>query len=263
MSPTCPSTAAAQVDPTRPPARRVRAHPAGRVLVLDTHQMVAAALRSALREAGLDAHQLLVGDHDSVLLAAAGYPDGPAVLALGLDPWARPTGPAELVAALTAQGQRTLVLTEDPEDAATAIAAGAIGVVPKSASFDTLLRCVTRALAGRPLLTDAERARWLARHEHLQRSRQRRARALARLTHREREVLELLATGHRATAIAAQLAVAVPTVRTQIRSVLTKLKVNTQLEAVALLSEAAPRRGGDRDTGPGGGTEAEPGGARR
>jgi DNA-binding CsgD family transcriptional regulator len=43
-----------------------------------------------------------------------------------------------------------------------------------------------------------------------------------------------MASGHRASAIAAHFVVAVPTVRTQIRSVLLKLEVTSQLAAVAL-----------------------------
>ena len=48
-------------------------------------------------------------------------------------------------------------------------------------------------------------------------------------------MLELLASGMRATAIASDCGVSVSTVRTHIRAVLAKLKVSSQLEAVALL----------------------------
>jgi DNA-binding NarL/FixJ family response regulator len=57
---------------------------------------------------------------------------------------------------------------------------------------------------------------------------------LSRLTQREREVLAELARGHRAHAVAEKYVVSLATVRTQIRSVLSKLEVGSQLEAVAL-----------------------------
>ena len=57
---------------------------------------------------------------------------------------------------------------------------------------------------------------------------------LDRLTQREREVLAELAGGHRAQAVAEHFVVSLATVRTQIRSVLSKLEVGSQLEAVAL-----------------------------
>jgi DNA-binding NarL/FixJ family response regulator len=61
---------------------------------------------------------------------------------------------------------------------------------------------------------------------------------LERLTRREREVLAELAQGHRAQAVADRSVVSLATVRTQIRSVLTKLEVGSQLEAVALYRRA-------------------------
>jgi len=63
-------------------------------------------------------------------------------------------------------------------------------------------------------------------------------RALARLTPREREVLELLATGMRAADVAEHGWRSLPTVRTQIRSILVKLGVTSQLEAVALMTHS-------------------------
>ena len=63
------------------------------------------------------------------------------------------------------------------------------------------------------------------------------SRRLSRLSAREREVLELLAEGMRAAAIAEHFVVSMPTVRTQIRSILAKLDVSSQLEAVALFRQ--------------------------
>ena len=61
-----------------------------------------------------------------------------------------------------------------------------------------------------------------------------RARRMALLTAREREVLRLLAEGTRAVGIAEHFVVSVATVRSQIQSILAKLEVKSQLEAVAL-----------------------------
>ena len=55
-----------------------------------------------------------------------------------------------------------------------------------------------------------------------------------RLTPREREVLAHLCQGHRAARIARLESVALSTIRAHIRSVLQKLGVNSQLQAVAL-----------------------------
>jgi DNA-binding CsgD family transcriptional regulator len=54
------------------------------------------------------------------------------------------------------------------------------------------------------------------------------------LSHRQREVLQLLGEGVQAREIAARLGLAEPTVRNHIRIVLRKLGCHSQLEAVAV-----------------------------
>ncbi len=64
---------------------------------------------------------------------------------------------------------------------------------------------------------------------------------LHQLSAREREVLDDLAKGRQAQEIAANLGVSVSTVRTHIRSIFVKLKVNSQLALLAkLVSETSP-----------------------
>ena len=63
------------------------------------------------------------------------------------------------------------------------------------------------------------------------------------LSQRERDVLDALVDGRSANTIAAMSFVSITTVRSQIRSVLQKLDVNSQLEAVA----AATRCGWSAD----------------
>jgi DNA-binding NarL/FixJ family response regulator len=63
---------------------------------------------------------------------------------------------------------------------------------------------------------------------------------LDKLSNREREVLDLIVQGYRAGAIAKKSFVSMSTVRTQIRSILAKLKVSSQLEAVAFVRYGRP-----------------------
>ena len=216
--------------------------PAVRVLVLDAHRMVSSALRSTLRRAGLDAYELPVGGVDSILVAAAVHPEAVVLLepVRCLDPTRPRASASALVTGLRAQGKSTVVLTERLDDPLTtaviaaSVAAGAAGVIDKSAPFDTLLQILNAVTAGRPVMTETARQGWCSRDHVHQRRIEERAALLGRLTPREREVLALMASGHRASAIAAHFVVAVPTVRTQIRSVLLKLEVTSQLAAVAL-----------------------------
>jgi DNA-binding NarL/FixJ family response regulator len=63
---------------------------------------------------------------------------------------------------------------------------------------------------------------------------------LQQLSTREREVLDDLAKGRQAQEIAANLGVSISTVRTHIRSIFVKLKVNSQLALLARLVSDAP-----------------------
>ena len=67
--------------------------------------------------------------------------------------------------------------------------------------------------------------------------------SLHRLTRREREVLALLASGYDRRSIAGRLYCSPETVRTHIRSVLSKLNVHSTLEAVALASRSGTDHG--------------------
>ena len=63
-------------------------------------------------------------------------------------------------------------------------------------------------------------------------------RPLERLTAREREVLQDLANGHLARDIADRSSVAISTVRSQIKSILGKLGVRSQIQAVAMATRS-------------------------
>jgi DNA-binding NarL/FixJ family response regulator len=146
---------------------------------------------------------------------------------------------ADLVRDLRALGWQVLIVSGsvDKPGVAVAIAAGAIGSVPKSSSFESLLATVASAAAGRSVMSQAERQVWLRRHRTYLAQERELSRRLSRLSVREREVLELLAEGYRAAAISERFVVSLTTVRTQIRSVLAKLEVSSQLEAVALIHQ--------------------------
>jgi two-component system nitrate/nitrite response regulator NarL len=60
---------------------------------------------------------------------------------------------------------------------------------------------------------------------------------LRQLSPRERQILHALYHGQRPATIAERCGIAIATVRSQIRSILIKLDVHSQLEAVALLHQ--------------------------
>ncbi len=203
----------------------------GPVLVVDDHTLVAVALEMALRARGLAA---------SAVAPAAFLPrvDEPApmggLVLLDLDLGDGVDG-VTLVPRLRRAGWRVLLVsaTDDETRVAIGVVAGAVGRVAKSAPFDELVAAALRAAEGRPLLDDAERARLVALAEAGTVERRHDQDRWDRLTARERQIVERIAAGRRPRAIAEEFVVSVATVRTQIRSILAKLEVGSQLEVAA------------------------------
>ena len=211
------------------------------ILIIDDHELFSTSLTLALRGRGFDAHQIPVPKVHDFMAHSSDGPAGLVVLDLdlGRDAEGNWVNGADLVGSLRELGWKVLVVSGsvDKSGIAAAIASGAIGSVPKSSSFDRLLHTVVMAADDKPVMTEAERQQWLVRHRSHRSQELDLSRRLGRLSGREREVLELLAEGHRAAAIAERFVVSMTTVRTQIRAILAKLEVNSQLEAVALLRQ--------------------------
>jgi DNA-binding NarL/FixJ family response regulator len=209
------------------------------VVVVDDHELLATTLVMALTGRGIAAVRLRPD-------ALAGLRDQPAplggVLLLDLDLGSGLDG-AALVPDLRRAGWRVLLLTgsTDRVRIATAVAAGAAGHLAKSIAFDDLVTAVVHATEGRSLVPDGERARLRGLAESARAENAVLGERWDRLTSRERQIVDRIAAGLRPRAIAEEFVVSVATVRTQVRSILAKLEVNSQLEVAALA-----RRRGDR-----------------
>jgi DNA-binding NarL/FixJ family response regulator len=110
---------------------------------------------------------------------------------------------------------------------------GSMHVAPATTGLDEVGEILVAVADGRSLTSDAERtelvaAWWSVLDEHEQVIAR-----LATMTPRETEVLQLLYSGSPVRTIAEQLDVAEATVRTQVKRVLRKLDVRSQLAAVA------------------------------
>jgi DNA-binding NarL/FixJ family response regulator len=129
-----------------------------------------------------------------------------------------------------------LVLTyfSERDRFARAVAAGAAGVLHKSASVQEVVEAVRRLDAGEPLLTIGEVIESL-RYIDQERQRDREAYlAFERLTDRELEVLHALAGGLSDKHIADRFHIGPATVRTHITNILSKLGATSRLQAVVL-----------------------------
>ena len=213
----------------------------GTVLIIDDHALVSTTLAMALESRGILAHCGEASSVEAVRRAAGHLTPGVALVDvdLGVAPDGRMRDGVDLVPVLVDLGWRVVMLTGSARvpDIAAAIAAGAIGWLHKKAPFGDLLASVVAAVAGERLLSDEERLRLVRLHYGEKAQALIRRAGFDQLTAREREVLDGLVAGKRAAAIAEESVVSLATVRTQIRSILAKLGVSSQLEAVALQRE--------------------------
>ncbi|MFC7496273.1 MULTISPECIES: response regulator transcription factor [unclassified Nocardioides] len=126
----------------------------------------------------------------------------------------------------------------DPVRWGRCLGAGAIGVLSQSCGLATLHEALDRACVGESHLDRAQADRLLAAARRDDADHWSARTRLASLTPREREVMTHLMGGLCTAEIARRAVVSEATVRTQIKSVLTKLGVRSQLAAVAVARQA-------------------------
>jgi two-component system, NarL family, nitrate/nitrite response regulator NarL len=206
----------------------------GRLLVVEHRELVALGLQLALSERLWDVETtsgptcLDVVDHARLF--------EPECVLLDIHLGDQIGSGIELIKPLAATGAQVVMLTAERRRMALAecVEAGAAGWISKNAGLDEVDSMLSRVVAGEALLCRADRA---ALQHDLRRERALTLRSHAtfeRLTQREALVLGALVDGLSAEEIADAHFVAVTTVRSQIRAVLQKLGVRSQLAAVAL-----------------------------
>ncbi len=221
-------------DPGPPP---VRSSTESRVLFISGKHLVGDAIRVALESRGLEMVSLPVPEKG----------DRP-----GVDPVSRQqlagwrVGAALVVGDFLSDEQREavlrlprlplpwLLLVEEPADArwTDLVAAGASIVVPSSIGLDELVRMLDDLALGRALAWPGREQLeelWRRQREEHEHERQR----MRTLSPRERSVLALLHDGLSVREVAELTGVREGTVRSQVKAVLRKLGVSSQLAAVA------------------------------
>jgi two-component system, NarL family, nitrate/nitrite response regulator NarL len=204
-----------------------------RVLIVDDHPLVAIGLQLALRARGWEVETTAGPTAETIVATARSF--GPDCVLLDLNLGLAGSG-LDLVAPLKETGAAVVMLTGETDMLALAscVEAGAEGWIGKHAFLDDIVTSINDVLDGRPLLGRTTRET-LLEELRLQRSSLQRARSpFERLTSREELVLAALVEGLSAEQIAEEHFVALTTIRSQIRSILQKLGVRSQLAAVAL-----------------------------
>jgi two-component system, NarL family, nitrate/nitrite response regulator NarL len=210
-----------------------------RVLIIEDHALFAESLELALSMERYAVRRIIVGPEAttaSVLRAAARYEPGIVLLDLDLGVVGDAT---PMITALARLGAQVVVVTASGERArwGDCLRSGARLVLPKTRPLNDILAVVRRISQGRAVI-DLEEREELLRVAHKERAKQQQTRArLGQLTTREREILAHLMAGRPVRDIARISVVSEATVRTQVKSILSKLEVSSQLAAVGLAHE--------------------------
>lgn len=211
----------------------------GRLLIVEDHELLAESLALSLRAQGFSvAVAPVTAGYEAVLAVAA--EERPEVVLLDLH-LSEDVGTAlPLIPRLAGAGIRVVMVTgvTDEIELAMCVEAGATGLVSKAVPFEVLLDEIERVMRGERILSDSERERLLDQLRDARANARERLEPFAALTPKEQIVLALLIEGHQAERIAEESYVSLATVRSQIRSVLQKLGVNSQLAAVAMARRA-------------------------
>jgi two-component system nitrate/nitrite response regulator NarL len=209
-------------------------HNVVRILLIEDHTAMREALASAFeQEVGFEvvgqagslaqARRMLEEEQQQadVALIDLGLPDGDGS---DLIPELREASPQTQALVLSARLERAEI--------ARAVEKGAAGFIHKSADLDDVIEAVRRLCADQALMP-LEEVVELLRFAQRTREQEHHARqVIAKLTPREREVLQTLAEGLDNQEVAERLHVSPSTVRNHMSSILTKLGVHSQLQAL-------------------------------
>lgn len=204
------------------------------VLIVEDHELLAQSLVFALRAEGLQVEAITPTTPDVILATAEEL--RPTVVLLDLDLAGDIGTSIPLIAPLEELGAQVVMVTgvTDRVRLAECLEAGASGLINKSTPFDQLVMAVREVAELGTLVPQQQRQELLAELRRQRAADQERLRPFERLTSRERQVLAGLVDGKSAERIAEEAFVSVATVRSQIRAILIKLNVNSQLAAAAM-----------------------------
>ena len=208
-----------------------------RILLVEDHALFAESLDLALTMEGYDVRRFPLPDRPSATapVIASAIRMRPRIVLLDLDLGGFGDG-ADLINPLARTGANVVVVTASTDRSrwGECVRHGARKVIAKTQPLNEIMAVVRKIHHGLPVMDHEEREE-LLRTWHEERSRQQVVRhRLSSLTAREREVLGHMMEGRQVREIARDRFVSEATVRTQVKSILAKLEVTSQLAAVGM-----------------------------
>jgi len=217
-----------------------------RVVIIDDHVLFAESLELALSLEGYDVRRLELPDEGGSMatLRSMALRSNPRTVILDLDLGRFGDG-VNLITPLARAHANVVVVTASQETGrwGECMRLGARKVLSKSGALQQALSTVRRLHQGLPVVTREELEFLLNAWANQSRVDDDIRRRLERLTPRERQVLGALIEGRTVRAISQDSVVSEATVRTQVKSILNKLEVSSQLAAVGMANQIGWRLG--------------------
>jgi DNA-binding NarL/FixJ family response regulator len=214
-----------------------------KVLIIEDHTLFAESLELALTLEGYAVQRVPVGDDGTAQsLVATVVRLRPRIVLLDLD-LGRIGDGVRLISPMVKAGVNVVVVTASNDRArwGECLRHGARKVLSKSQPLNEILSTVRRINQGFPVIDREEREALINYWHQRGRERELLQQRLALLTPREEAVLGELMHGRTVRDIATTSVVSEATVRTQVKSILAKLEVSSQLAAVGLANSASWR----------------------
>jgi DNA-binding NarL/FixJ family response regulator len=208
-----------------------------RIVLADDHPMYRYGLTAILEQAEAIDVIASVGDGAALVKAVGELSPDVVVTDLSMPDLDGVTATLQLLGTQPELPILVLTMHEDDEHVFAALRAGARGYLVKGADGEEIVRAVRSVASGDAVYGGAVARRIVAFYSGRQ-IESPTARAFPDLTPREREVLELLATGCRNHEIARRLGMSEKTVRNHVSQVLTKLQVPDRTAAALKAQES-------------------------
>lgn len=206
-----------------------------RVLLVDDHTLFRKGLAELLEQRGAISVAGIAGNGDEALQLLKTTEPDVVITDLNMPPH----GGLALLRQIRAEAWLgpVLVLTvsDDEDDLASALSAGAQGYLLKDMEPDDVVDAVQRAVRGETVVAPAMTLKLV--HLLQGSSQPPKVDALQQLTAREREILDYLAQGLSNKAIARALDISHDTVKLHVRHILAKLNLTSRVEAAVFVVE--------------------------
>jgi two-component system nitrate/nitrite response regulator NarL len=209
-----------------------------RVVLADDHTLFRKGLAELLEQQGRIRVTGITGNTDDALKMVLELQPDAVVVDLKMPP----QGGLQLLRQLKAEQWQgaALILTvsDDEDDLANALRAGAKGYLLKDMEPDEVVDAVQRAVAGETVVAPAMTLK-MVKLLQAGSSTQPQEDPFKSLTAREKEILQFLALGLSNKAIARELDISHDTVKLHVRHILAKLNLTSRVEAAVFIVERA------------------------